>query len=136
TKDGRIYLARAEVRESPTVTQSEDEALMAEGLSTQLATSIIGAFRESELKVHPYGPVRDNVVRNGREWVPAVIRFNKVPTRLLLEVCNLGNPEDRKLIQTKKYRQDVAEAIHEGIVEFFKGQKGAPAEATIRTAAR
>ncbi|HSN68555.1 MAG TPA: N-acetylmuramoyl-L-alanine amidase, partial [Thermoanaerobaculia bacterium] len=136
TKDGRIYLARAEVRESPTVTQSEDEALMAEGLSTQLAASIIGAFRESELKVHPYGPVRDNVVRNGREWVPAVIRFNKVPTRLLLEVCNLGNPEDRKLIQTKKYRQNVAEAIHEGIVEFFKGQKGAPAEATIRTAAR
>lgn len=136
TKDGKIYLARAEVRESPTVTQSEEEALMAEGLSTQLASSIIDSFREEGLKVHPYDPVRDNVVRNGREWVPAVIRFNKVPTRLLLEVCNLGNPEDRKLIQTKQYRQDVAEAIHEGIVEFFRGQKGPGVEAGIKTAAR
>lgn len=136
TKDERIYLARAEVRESPTVTQSEEEALMAEGLSRQLAASIIGAFREEGLKVHPYGPVRDNVVRNGREWVPAVIRFNKVPTRLLLEVCNLGNPEDRKLIQTKTYRQDVAEAIHEGIVEFFKGQTGTGVGAGMKTAAR
>ncbi len=53
TKDGKIYLARAEVRESPTVTQSEEEALMAEGLSTQLAASIIDAFREEDLKVHP-----------------------------------------------------------------------------------
>ncbi len=135
TKNGKIYLARAEVRESPTVTQSEEEALMAEGLSTQLASSIIDAFREEDLKVHPYDPVRDNVVRGGREWVPAVIRYNKVPTRLLLEVCNLGNPEDRKLIQTKKYRQQVAEAIHEGIVEFFKGQKGTGGGTTIKTAA-
>ena len=124
-----------EVRESPTVTQSEEEALMAEGLSTQLAASIVDAFRDGGLKVHPYDPVRDNVVRNGREWVPAVIRYNKVPTRLLLEVCNLGNPEDRKLIQTKKYRQQVAEAIHEGIVEFFKGQKPAPGGPSLRTAA-
>ncbi|HEY0592070.1 MAG TPA: N-acetylmuramoyl-L-alanine amidase, partial [Thermoanaerobaculia bacterium] len=95
TKNGKIYLARAEVRESPTVTQSEEEALMAEGLSAGLASSIVEAFRDEGLKVHPYDPVRDNVVRNGREWVPAVIRYNKVPTRLLLEVCNLGNPEDR-----------------------------------------
>ena len=73
------------------------------------------------------------MVRQGREWVPAVIRYNKIPARLLLEVCNLGNPEDRRLMQTKAYRQELAEAIHEGIVEFFRDDEGG---AGVRTAAR
>lgn len=133
TKTAPIYLARAEVRESPTVSQSDTEALLAEGLSTKLAESIIDSFREQGLKVHPYQPVRDNVVRQGREWVPAVIRYNKIPARLLLEVCNLGNPEDRRLMQTKAYRQEIAEAIHEGIVDFFGDEGG---DGAVRTAAR
>ncbi|MFN2441082.1 MAG: N-acetylmuramoyl-L-alanine amidase [Thermoanaerobaculia bacterium] len=132
TKTGPIYLARAEVRESPTVSQSDTEALLAEGLSTRLAESIIDSFRKQELKVHPYQPVRDNVVRQGREWVPAVIRYNKIPARLLLEVCNLGNPEDRRLMKTRAFRQEVAEAIHDGIVEFFIDDEGTG----VRTAAR
>jgi N-acetylmuramoyl-L-alanine amidase len=122
TKTGGAYLARAEVRESPTVSQSDQEALLAEGLSNQLASSVVAAFRDAKLQVHPYQPVRDNVVRNGREWVPAVIRYNKVPARLLLEVCNLGNVEDRRLMKTRKFRQDVAEAIQEGLVDFVRGQ--------------
>jgi N-acetylmuramoyl-L-alanine amidase len=59
------------------------------------------------------------VVRDGREWVPAVIRYNMVPTRLLLEVCNLGNRRDRDLMQTRRFRQKVAEAIYRGLVEFY-----------------
>jgi N-acetylmuramoyl-L-alanine amidase len=132
TKTAPIYLARAEVRESPTVSQSDTEALLAEGLSRNLAESIIDSFRKQGLKVHPYQPVRDNVVRQGREWVPAVIRYNKIPARLLLEVCNLGNPEDRRLMQTRAFRQEVAEAIHEGILDFFREEDGM----AVRTAAR
>ena len=118
-KRDRVYLARAEVRESPTVHHSEEESLAAEGLSRDLAESIIESFENNALKVHPFNPVRDNVVRNGREWVPAIIRFNLVPTRVLLEICNLGNANDRKLMKTAKYRQDIAQAIYEGLVEFF-----------------
>ena len=118
-KSEQVYLARAEVRESPVVRHSEKESLAAEGLSRDLAESIIDAFETDELKVHPFNPVRDNVVRGGREWVPAVIRFNLVPTRVLLEICNLGNEKDRALIKTKKYRQRIAEAIYEGLVNFY-----------------
>ncbi len=114
-----IYVARAEVRERPIVQQSHDEALAAEGLSRTLAESIIESFTRNGLKVHPFNPVRDNVVREGREWVPAVIRYNLVPTRILLEVCNLGNRRDRSLIKTKKYRQQLADAIYAGIVQFY-----------------
>ncbi len=114
-----IYLARAEVREKPVVRHSEDEALEAEGLSRDLAESIIASFEKSGLNVHPFNPVRDNVVRDGREWVPAVIRYNVVPTRLLLEVCNLGNRRDRALMKTRAYRQKLADAIERGLVEYY-----------------
>lgn len=118
-KTDRVYLARAEVREHPVVQHSEDESLAAEGLSRDLADSIMDAFAASHLKVHPYDAVRDNVVRDGREWVPAIIRYNLVPTRLLIEVCNLGNRGDRALIKTRKYRQQLAESMYQGLVNFF-----------------
>jgi N-acetylmuramoyl-L-alanine amidase len=122
-KSEQVYLARAEVRESPVVRHSEKESLTAEGLSRDLAESIIDAFDADGLKVHPFNPVRDNVVRNGREWVPAVIRYNLIPTRVLLEICNLGNNKDRALMKTKKYRQRVAEAIYQGLVNYYNDRE-------------
>lgn len=125
-KSGDIYLARAEVREQPRVTVSHNEALLAEGMSRDLAQSIVASFQNNALKVHPFAPVRDNVIRGGKEWVPAVIRHNQIPTRLLLEVCNLGNAKDRQLIKTKQYRQELAQAIYEGIVSFYATQEAPP----------
>jgi N-acetylmuramoyl-L-alanine amidase len=125
-KKGEIYLTHAEVREQPAVTHSRRDALEAEGLSRELAESVIGAFAGKRLKVHPFGPVRDNVIRNGREWVPAIIRHNVVPTRMLLEIGNLGNARDRELLQTKKHRQQLAEAIYAGIVDFYSTRAERP----------
>lgn len=130
-KSGDVYLARAEVRESPEVEQTQEEALRAEGLSRELATSIMHAFGKAELAVHPYKPVRDNVVRSGREWVPAVIRYNKVPTRLLLEICNLGNEEDRRLVATRTHRIATAAAIFSGIVDFYASRESHPGDVPI-----
>jgi N-acetylmuramoyl-L-alanine amidase len=133
-KKEKIYLARAEVRERPQIRQSEDEALTAEGLSRNLAESVVESFRRGGLKVHPFNPVRDNVVREGGAWVPAVIRYNLVPTRMLLEICNLGNRRDRELIRTKRYRQQVAEAIYAGIVDFFGERASRPQLAGVSAA--
>ena len=126
SKKEKVYLARKEVREQPTVTHTEEDALLAEALSTSFAETVIETFREKGLGVHPFKPVRDNVVRDGKEWVPAVIRFNKVPTRVLLEICNLGNEEDRRLARTKKYRQSVAVALRDAIVSYFENQERQP----------
>lgn len=135
-KRGGVYVARAEVRERPVVIQSKEDALIAEGLSRDLAESIVGAFADANLKVHPFNPIRDNVVRGGREWVPAIIRHNVVPTRLLLEVCNLGNTRDRELIQTRKYRQQLATAIYSGIGRFFEEQRDEKSAPVIATRGR
>lgn len=121
-KTASVYLARAEVRERPVVIHSERQSLEAEGLSRGLAESVIREIGLSGLKVHPFNPVRDNVVRNGREWVPAIIRHNLVPTRALIEICNLGNKSDRNLIRSRLWRQQVAEAIYRGIAAFYAGQ--------------
>lgn len=131
-KKGEIYLTRAEVREQPTVTHTRDESLRAEGLSRELAETIMTSFQRNGMKVHPFEPVRDNVIRRGHEWVPAVIRHNLVPTRMLLEVCNLGNEKDRELIKTRKYRQQLAEAIYQGLVDFYgRGNEEKPRPAGV-----
>ena len=134
-KSGEIYLARAEVREQPRVTHTRRSALEAEGLSRELAESVMESFARKGLKVHPFEPVRDNVIRRGREWVPAIIRHNQVPTRMLLEVCNLGNRKDRELIQTRTYRQQVADAMFAGIVDFYANEeRRAPAAVVAKGA--
>ena len=130
-----VYLARAEVREHPIVRHSEEESLAAEGLSRDLAESIVDTFQEKGLKVHPFHPVRDSVVRDGREWVPAIIRYNLVPARLLLEICNLGNSDDRKMMTTRAWRQKVAEAIYEGLVSFY-ADRGGNRSSGLTTAAK
>src|ERR1700737_3026401 len=71
-KSEQVYLARAEVREHPVVRHSEEESLAAEGLSRDLAEAMMESFAAKQLQVHPFNPIRDSVVRNGREWVPAI----------------------------------------------------------------
>ncbi len=92
----------------------------------------MAAFQSGGLPVHPFKPVRDKIIRNNSEWVPAVLRYNSIPSKILLEVCNLANDQDRKLIQTRAYRQKVAEAVVRGILAYY-GQAG-PAGQVAETA--
>ena len=62
------------------------------------------------------------MIRGGGEWVPAILRYNRIPARVLVEVCNLNNPEDRRLLQTRRYREKVAEALVAALVEFYGGK--------------
>ncbi len=116
---GGEYATRKEVREGGRYDPSRRELQRSEGLSRDLANHLIAAFRDQGLAVHPFKPVREKVIRNRRSWVPAVLRYNAVPAKLLLEICNLANHEDRKLLQTRAYRQRVAEAIVQGILGYY-----------------
>lgn len=118
-KHGAVYLARQEVREEPTVHFTEAALIRSEGLSRQLATKIVDAFRGERLPVHPFKPVREKIIRRRHAWVPAVLRYNKIPAKILLEICNLNNRYDRHLIVTRAYRAKVAEAIVDGILRYY-----------------
>jgi N-acetylmuramoyl-L-alanine amidase len=118
-KSGAAYAAFQEVQESSVLNFSREVRTKSEGLSRDLAQRVIAAFEKRSLPVHPFKPVRDKVIREGREWVPAVLRYNAVPAKMLLEVCNLANEEDRRRIQTRSYRQTVAEAIVAGLRSYY-----------------
>ena len=123
-KSSGIYTARREVREAPRVSFSRRDRIKAEGVSRHLAEKIVAAFRSFSLPLHAFQPIRRNVIRGGREWVPAILRYNRIPARVLVEVCNLNNPDDRRLLVTRAYRDKVAQAIVSALVEFYGGDKG------------
>lgn len=119
SQSGAVYAARREFKEQPRVSFSGRELARSEGLSRDLAGNLIDAFLADGLPVHEDRPVREKIVRSGRPWVPAVLRYNEIPAGVLLEVCNLVNPEDRKLLLTQHYRQQVAEAVVQGILAYY-----------------
>jgi N-acetylmuramoyl-L-alanine amidase len=126
-KNGTVYEVRQEFRESPRVEFPWEQRVESEGLSRQLAKQVIGAFEELELPVHPFTPVRDHIIRKRSEWVPAVLRYNTVPAKMLLEVCNLNNDLDRRLLQTRAYRQHVADAVLRGLIAYYGQSASLPA---------
>ena len=108
-----------EVRERPNVSFSRAEGLRSEGLSRELASRILGAMRSRGLKVHPYIPVRDRIIRHQRAWVPAVLRANQVPVEVLLEIANLNNPQDAHLIKESRFRERVAQAVVDALLRYY-----------------
>ncbi len=120
-KSGDPYESRAEVRESPRVSFTRRERMEAEGVSRDLAEHIVASFRAADLPLHAFEPIRRNVIRGGGEWVPAILRYNRIPARVLVEVCNLNNPDDRRLLRTRDYRERVAEALVNALVGFYGG---------------
>jgi N-acetylmuramoyl-L-alanine amidase len=120
-KSGPAYAGYREVKEQPVVSFNRKERIASEGASTGLANTIISALRDAGLPVHPFSPVRTHVIRAGREWVPAVLRYNRVPNRVLVELANLGNEEDRTLVKTRAFRDSISECLASAIVSFFGG---------------
>jgi N-acetylmuramoyl-L-alanine amidase len=134
-KTGEPYQSRREVRETPRVSFSRKEKIESEGISTDLAEHIVAAFRSADLPLHAFEPVRRNVIRGGREWVPAILRYNRIPARVLVEICNLNNPDDRRLLRTRAYRERVAGALVGALIDFYGGTAtvaGVPAAGTSR----
>lgn len=124
-KSGSVYASRREVRENPRVSYSNRERVESEGLSRDLASHVLASFGSRGLAIHPDKPIREKIIRRRRAWVPAVLRYNAIPSKVLIEVCNLANGKDRQLIQTRKFRQEVAEAIAAGILDYYGQTDGA-----------
>jgi N-acetylmuramoyl-L-alanine amidase len=119
-KKGTVYANYREWKEEPSIDFNRKERVAAEGVSTVLAARLLTSIRDAGLPVHPFSPIRTHVIRGGREWVPAVLRYNRVPGRVLLEIANLSNDHDRALTITRKFRQSMAQAIGSGIIDYFQ----------------
>jgi N-acetylmuramoyl-L-alanine amidase len=87
-------------------------------------------LRADELPVQAYQPVRDKVVRGRERWVPAVLRGNSVPTKVLVEILNLANSTDADLLASAAVRERLARALLAGLRRHFGETAQQPAAMT------
>jgi N-acetylmuramoyl-L-alanine amidase len=121
-KRGKVYDAHAEVREKQFVSLSYTDRVRSEGLSGEFAKDIIKSLGKYDIKIHDEKPIRNHVVRGRRSYVPAVIRHNIVPTKILLEVANLKNYDDNRLIADHEFREKYAAAFVDALTQYYGGK--------------
>jgi N-acetylmuramoyl-L-alanine amidase len=115
----------AEVREKRHVKFSARSRVRSEAVSRKLAEALVRGFTDQKLPVQAFKPVRDRVVRGRRSWLPAVLRGNEVPAKVLVEVLNLSNPDDAALLASAADRDRIAQALMAGLFRHF-GEKVPP----------
>ena len=118
-KSGSVYNKYAEVREKRNVNFSQRDRLKAQQESKRFADEIIKGLRRKNVAIHKSEPVRWVVHRSGSEYVPAILRYNEVPKRVLIEMVNLNNSTDCVRIKSWKFRERVAEAYVDSLVKLY-----------------
>jgi len=113
------YAKFKEVREKKHVSFSKQNRLRSEAVSNSLANAVIKTFRSENLPVQPYQPVRNRIIRGKSKFVPAVLRGNAIPTKLLIEMVNISNGDDAKLLARAKERQRLARAVYRSLFLHF-----------------
>ena len=113
------YQRFAEVREKSHVRFGKQTRVRSEALSNRLAEAIVEGFREEKLPVQPYQPVRNRIIRGKSKFVPAVIRGNIIPTKVLVEMVNISNNKDASLLQKAEDRGRMARAVYRAIFSHF-----------------
>lgn len=117
--NSKTYRKFKEVREKPTVRFSQKDRVRSEAISTKYAETVVRSFREADLPIQPYQPVRNRIIRGKSIWVPAVLRGNAIPNKVLVEMVNLSNSEDAALLASARNRERLAEAIYQSLLEQF-----------------
>jgi N-acetylmuramoyl-L-alanine amidase len=100
-----------------------------EAVSRKLAKAIVESLRKEGLPIQPYQPVRDKVIRGKQKWVPAVLRGNVIPAKVLVEMLNISNKQDARLLGSARKRQQLARALQLSLYRYF-GERPPTAAAT------
>ncbi|MFC1850141.1 N-acetylmuramoyl-L-alanine amidase [candidate division CSSED10-310 bacterium] len=119
-KKGAFFSRFKEVREQQFVSYSMQQRFRAEAYSKKLAQNILLALSQDQLKIHKRKPIREYIVRKNKAWIPAVLKYNQIPGKVLLEVANLKNTADCKRIRDYTYRERYARAVVKGLILYFK----------------
>jgi N-acetylmuramoyl-L-alanine amidase len=120
---GAAYAPYREVKEKPTTRFGKNQRVRSEAVSRELANQILKGFRRQGLEIPKTKPVRDSIIRSkGRRWLPAVLRGNEVPTKVLVEMLNLSNKQDAEVLGKARNREKLAAALADGILTHF-GEK-------------
>ena len=118
-----IYRKRKEY--NPILTFKPRDNKYSEKLSKSFGKVIINEFRKLKLPTHRVSSaVRGYLYRKGRKTLPAILRYSKVPTSVLVEIANLNNKHDRRSLLKSKSRQQIALAITNSVVTNYGRTSG------------
>ena len=118
-KSGKPYSGISEVRQKQYVSFSKKQRVHSEAVSKRLAEQIVDSFEGADLPVQPHQPIRNRIVRRNSRYVPAVIRANEIPTKVLVEVLNMRNGSDAKLIGKAENRTKMADALLDALFRHY-----------------
>jgi N-acetylmuramoyl-L-alanine amidase len=113
------YKKYKEVREKPTVSFSKKQRVRSEAVSRKLAAAIVESFEQHDLPIQPHQPVRHRIIRGKARYVPAVLRGNAVPTKVLVEMVNLSHPGDAALLASGRQRNALAASLLDALYLHF-----------------
>lgn len=121
----QIYRRFNEYNNQPRSKVTTDMLRRDEALSRNFANTLIHSIAHNDppIKVHGSG---DEAIRNvihktrNTQYVPAVLRNNLIPTKVLVEVANMDNSTDRQRIADPQWRQWYAEAFVTAVKRHFK----------------
>ena len=123
----KIYRKRKEYISKLTYNPRDNK--YSEKLSKSFGKVIINQFRKLRLRTHRVSSaVRGYLYRKGIKTLPAVLRYSKVPTSVLVEIANLNNRLDRRDLLKSKTRQKIAKAITNSVTTHFDRSSGLVAQ--------
>ena len=114
-----FYMAYDEVREKPQVRFSKQQRVRSEAISRKYADAVIRAFQREGLPVQPHQPVRHRIIRGESRFVPAVLRGNAIPSKVLVEMVNLSNPGDAALLASATERDRLAGGLFRSLLDYY-----------------
>jgi N-acetylmuramoyl-L-alanine amidase len=99
---------------------SPKERLQGEARGRLFAESLLKALQKEGIPTHENRPIRNVVLRGGKSFIPAVIRYSTAATKVLMEVLNLTNREDAANLQDPAFREHYAQAVVKGIQAYYR----------------
>ncbi|MBF0276770.1 MAG: N-acetylmuramoyl-L-alanine amidase [SAR324 cluster bacterium] len=109
----KVYRKRKEYKRR--IRFSEDENEMSAESSKAFGRVIVKNLKKSGILTHQSKPLRSYHYRNGHRTLPAILRYSKIPTSVLVEVANLNNARDRRDILKAQTRQKIAGVLVKSI---------------------
>jgi len=121
-KSGK-YKPYLEYRSHPMYKFSRKKVQVAEGLSRKFARVLIAQLKAKGIPTHKEKAIRSYIFRSrrSRPFVPAVVRYSKMPLRCLIEVANLKNKGDAANVRDPKFREKYAHAFVQALIQFYGG---------------
>lgn len=111
--------AKVAERRGAAVSFSDKEKLQGEARSRQFAELLLKSLQRRRLPVHANRPLRNVIHRDGRKWIPAVVRYSTAATKVLVEAANLTNERDAADLKDPAFRERYADAVVEAIQAYY-----------------